>query len=152
MSITGFASDIMNLMVASYNGMEITMKKNNKNVNRNTNGSFLYLLPENVNAMQLHDALDYLNEKQLEVWTQINLLEVTIEEGTITFEDMMESLNQEDFKTLEKLGMKKVYAVDYALTDKLPLYKVMETLANKFGGKPGSDTEDFKPFINIKSL
>lgn len=132
------------------------MRKNNKTNKTNNyvkkimNGSYLYLLPEDINAMKFHDALDFLGEKQLEVWTEINLFEVTTAEGTITFEDMMDSLTKEDFSTLDKLGMKKVYAVDYSLTDKAPLYKVMETLTGKFGGRLGSDTEDFKPFIDLK--
>ena len=49
-------------------------------------GSFLYLLPEEISAKQLHDGLDFLEAKQLEVWTELNLLEVTADEGTITFE------------------------------------------------------------------
>ena len=130
-------------------------KKTNKTKNNhkeNITGSFLYLLPEEITAMQLRDALNFLDEKQLEVWTEINLLEVTTDEGTITFEDMMDSLNEGDISTLDKLGMKKVYAVDYALTDKSSLYKVMESLIEKYSGKTGSDTEDFQPFMSIKNL
>lgn len=115
-------------------------------------GSFLYLLPEEISARQLHDVLDFLDAKQLEVWTELNLLEVTADEGTITFEDMRDNLGEEDSGTLAGMGMKKVYAVDSYLSDNGILRKVMETLISKFGGKIGSDTEDFQPFVKISGL
>lgn len=115
-------------------------------------GSFLYLLPEEISARQLHDVLDFLDAKQLEVWTELNLLEVTADEGTITFEDMRDNLGEEDSGTLAGMGMKKVYAVDSYLSDNGILRKVMETLISKFGGKIGSDTEDFQPFVKVSEL
>ncbi len=115
-------------------------------------GSFLYLLPEEISARQLHDGLDFLEAKQLEVWTELNLLEVTADEGTITFEDMRDNLGEEDSGTLAGMGMKKVYAVDYYLSDNGILRKVMETLISKFGGKIGSDTEDFQPFMKVSGI
>lgn len=115
-------------------------------------GSFLYLLPEEISAKQLHDGLDFLEAKQLEVWTELNLLEVTADEGTITFEDMRDNLGEEDTRILAGMGMKKVYAVDYYLSDTGILRKVMETLISKFGGKIGSDTEDFQPFVKANEI
>ena len=115
-------------------------------------GSFLYLLPEEISAKQLHDGLDFLEAKQLEVWTELNFLEVTADEGTITFEDMRDNLGEEDSGTLAGMGMKKVYAVDYYLSDNGILRKVMETLISKFGGKIGSDTEDFQPFVKVNEI
>lgn len=128
------------------------MNRNKKKNNKIVNGSFLYLMPEEINAMQLHDTLNFFGEKQLEVWTEINLLEITTDEGTITFEDMMGNLRKEDYSTLERIGMKKVYAVDYSLTEKTPLYKTIETLNTEYNGKPGADTDDFKPFFSLKEL
>lgn len=126
--------------------------KPSKTVPKPKEGSFLYLLPEDISAKQLHDGLDFLEAKQLEVWTELNLLEVTVDEGTITFEDMRDNLREEDFGTLAGIGMKKVYAVDYYLSDNGILRKVMETLISKFGGKIGSDTEDFQPFVKVNEI
>ncbi len=132
------------------------MKKNSKaggkSPIKHSEGSFLYLIPEDISAGQLHDGLDFMDEKQLEVWTEINLLEVTTDEGTVTFEDMKDNLSGEDLAVLGGIGIKKVYAVDYYLTDKGVLRKVMETFVSKFGGKIGSDTEDFQPFIKVNEL
>ena len=112
----------------------------------------MYLLPDETSAKELQGVLDFLGEKQLEVWTELNLLEVTVDEGTVTFEDMKDNLSGEDFKTLEVLEVKKVYAVDYYLSDRGVLRKIMEALISEFGGKIGSDTEDFQPFLNIREI
>ena len=134
-----------------------TSPKNNsktggKSTVKHSEGSFLYLIPNDISAGQLHDGLDFLNEKQLEVWTEINLLEVTTDEGTVTFEDMKDNLRGEDSDVLDGMGIKKVYAVDYYLSDKGVLRKVMDTLTSNCGGKIGSDTEECQPFIKVKKL
>ena len=115
-------------------------------------GSFLYLLPEEISARQLHDGLDFLEAKQLEVWTDLYLLDGTVVERRITFEDLRDNLGEEDSGILAGMGMKKVYAVDYYLSDNGILRKVMETLISKFGGKIGSDTEDFQPFVKVNEI
>ena len=79
-------------------------------------------------------------------------MEVTTDEGTVTFEDMKDNLRGEDSAVLDGMGIRKVYAVDYYLSDKGVLYKVMETLTAKFGGKIGSDTENFQPLIKVNEL
>ena len=135
-----------------YSYKKVSKQPDKKQPLKPREGSFLYLLPENTSAKELHDELDFLNEKQLEVWTELNLLEITTDDGTVTFEDMRENLSEDDFRTLECLGIKKVYAVDYYLADKSVLCKVMEELLSKFGGKIGSDTEDFQPFISVKEI
>lgn len=129
-----------------------TAKKGKTAPSKPKQGSFLYLLPGDISAKELHDGLGFLNEKQLEVWTEINLLEVSSDEGTITFEDMKDELRDGDLEVLDGIGVKKVYAVDYYLTDKVILHKTMETLISKYGGKIGSDTEDFQPFISVKDI
>ena len=118
-------------------------EKKKQTASKPKEGSFLYMLPEDISAKKLHDALGFLNAKQLEVWTELNLLEVTADEGTITFEDMRESLSEEDVR---------MYAADYYLGDKSLLHKIMETFISDFGGKIGSDTEDFRPFMEIKEI
>lgn len=138
----------------SFNAKKDSAKKTGSKVNNSKpkEGNFLYLISENISAKELHDGLDFMDEKQLEVWTELNLLEVTANEGTVTFEDMKDNLSEDDFKILDGLSISKVYAVDYYLTDKAILHKIMDTLISKFGGKIGSDTEDFQPFVNVKEI
>ena len=115
--------------------------------------SFLYMLPENITAKELADKLDFMAKETVEVWTEVNLLELTLENGTLTFEDMMEDLNStEDAALLEKLEVKRVYACDYEASDAENVQKIMKCLIEAVGGFMASDTEDFEPFVKVEEL
>lgn len=114
--------------------------------------NFIYLLPEDVSAREMNEALSFLPEEAMEVWTEINILEITIDTRTITFESLKEELYDEDVELLEELSMKQIYTCEYALDDREMMQKVMQTLTEKFGGKIGSDTETFEPFMEIPEL
>ncbi|MBO5166653.1 MAG: hypothetical protein IJ405_00935 [Lachnospiraceae bacterium] len=115
--------------------------------------SFLYMLPGKVTAKELADQLDFLAKETVEVWTEVNLLELTLQSGTLTFEDMMEDLGgAEDATLLEKLNVKQVYACDYEASDAENVQKIMKCLIDAVGGFMASDTEDFEPFIKVEEL
>lgn len=115
--------------------------------------SVLYMLPDGGTAKQMAEALDFLPKEAVEIWTEVNLLEITLENGTLTFEDMMEQMESpEDKQLLAKLQVGQVYACDYEASDKAEVCKIMETLIEKFGGFLASDTEDFTPFIKPEEL
>ncbi len=115
--------------------------------------SFLYMLSENITAKELADKLAFMERETIEVWTEVNLLELTLENGTITFEDMMEDLSgAEDMVLLEKLKVKQVYACDYEASDAENVQKIMKCLLEAAGGFMASDTEDFEPFVKVEEL
>ena len=113
---------------------------------------FLYLLPKKTKAKELGSVLSFLKKGSLEIWDEECVLEITTEHGTITFEDIRDSLEREDEKTLSELRMKQVISCDYEAADRELVRKVMTTFIEKFGGKIGSDTEDFTPFLNTEEL
>lgn len=114
--------------------------------------NFIYLMPEDTQAVEMCGALEFLPEDALEVWTEINVLEITVDNRTITFESLKEELYEEDLELLGQMSMKQIYTCEYALEDRELMQKVMQTLFDRFGGKIGSDTEDFSPFIEITDL
>ena len=115
--------------------------------------SFLYMLPGNITAKELAEKLDFMEKEAVEVWTEVNLLELTLGNGTFTFEDMMEDLSStEDVALLEKLNVKQVYACDYEASDAENVQKIMKCLIETVGGFMGSDTEDFEPFVKVEEL
>ena len=73
--------------------------------------SFLYLLPEKHTAEELAQVLTDagFDKKKVEIWKEINLLELTLENGSVYVEDFEESLRKEDEDTLSGLGMQQVY-------------------------------------------
>ncbi|MBR4606500.1 MAG: hypothetical protein IKO41_09795 [Lachnospiraceae bacterium] len=113
---------------------------------------FLYLLPKKTTAKSLAKTLDFLDRKAVEVWEDECILEITTKEGVITFEDIRESLDKEDLKILNDLRTKQVLSCDYESTNSELVQKVMATFLKEFGGKIGSDTENFEPFLPVEKL
>ena len=116
--------------------------------------SFLYLLPEKHTAEELAQVLTDagFDKKKVEIWKEINLLELTLENGSVYVEDFEESLRKEDEDTLSGLGMQQVYSVTYPAEDVKSVKEIMQKWQASFGGKLGSDTEDFAPFLTIEEL
>lgn len=114
--------------------------------------SFLYLMPELTTAAEMSQQLDFISPDAIEIWSEINVLELTVDSRTITFECITEDLYEEDLALLGKISIKQVYNCEYAVEDKAMIQKVMTSLIAKFGGKIGSDTEDFKPFLKPENL
>lgn len=116
--------------------------------------SFLYLLPEKHTAEELAQVLTDagFDKKKVEIWKEINLLELTLENGSVYVEDFEESLRKEDEDTLSRLGMQQVYSVTYPAEEAKSVREIMQKWMASFGGKLGSDTEDFAPFLTIEEL
>lgn len=116
--------------------------------------SFLYLLPEKHTAEELAQVLTDagFDKKKVEIWKEINLLELTLENGSVYVEDFEESLRKEDEDTLSGLGMQQVYSVTYPAEEAKSVKVIMQKWQASFDGKLGSDTEDFAPFLTIEEL
>lgn len=116
--------------------------------------SFLYLLPEKHTAEELAQVLTDagFDKKKVEIWKEINLLELTPENGSVYVEDFEESLRKEDEDTLSGLGMQQVYSVTYPAEEAKSVKEIMQKWQASFDGKLGSDTEDFAPFLTIEEL
>lgn len=116
--------------------------------------SFLYLLLEKHTAEELAQVLTDagFDKKKVEIWKEINLLELTLENGSVYVEDFEESLRKEDEDTLSGLGMQQVYSVTYPAEEAKSVREIMQKWMASFGGKLGSDTEDFAPFLTIEEL
>lgn len=116
--------------------------------------SFLYLLPEKHTAEELAQVLTDagFDKKKVEIWKEINLLELTLEKGSVYVEDFEESLRKEDEDTLSGIGMQQVYSVTYPAEEAKSVKEIMQKWQSSFEGKLGSDTEDFAPFLTIEEL
>lgn len=113
---------------------------------------FLYMLPEAADVHRLSEALDFMAEEAVEIWTEINLMELTLKGGTMTFEDLMPDMQETDEKLLDELKVRQVYACDYEVQDREEVRRIMEALTKKLGGFAASGTEDFRPFLQIGEL
>ncbi len=114
--------------------------------------SFLYMLPEAADVRRLSEALDFMTEEAVEIWTEINLMELTLKGGAMTFEDLMQDMQETDEKLLDEFKVRQVYACDYEVCDREEVRRIMKILTEKLGGFIASDTEDFRPFLQIGEL
>lgn len=115
--------------------------------------SFLYMLPEAADVRVLSRTLDFMDEAAVEIWTEINLMELTLKGGAMTFEDLMPDMQGgTDEKLLDELKVRQVYACDYEARDREEVRRIMKILTEKLGGFIASDTEDFRPFLQIGEL
>jgi len=114
--------------------------------------SFLLLLPKKTSAKDLAKTLTFLDKKDVEIWEEECILEITTQKGTITFEDIKDSLEKEDKAVLNDLRMKQVIACDYSSEDAAIVRRIMEILLETFGGKLATDSEDFTPFLTVEEL
>ena len=116
--------------------------------------NFLYMLPEVTDVRRLSEALDdFMAEEAVEIWTEINLMELTLKGSVMTFEDLTPDMQGEtDLKLLDELKVKQVYTCDYEARDREEVKRIMEALTKKLGGFVASDTEDFRPFLQIEEL
>ena len=113
---------------------------------------FLYLLPKRTSAKQLAGVLTFLPKEAVEVWEDECVLEISEGGSVVTFEDIRDSLEKEDKQVLSDLRMKQVLACDYTAADADLVRRIMDAFVKNFGGKIGSDTEDFTPFLSPEEL
>lgn len=114
--------------------------------------SFLYLMPKEVSAIDMAKELAFIPKDKIEVWDEEGVIEITMEETAITFENIMESLDKADEKVLNGLKQKVVFACDYEKNDAKTVKEIMKIWLEKFEGKIGADTEDFSPFMTVEEL
>lgn len=129
------------------------MKKIGKEEKQHEYSSFLYMLPSKETVGELAKAVDFVSPDVIEIWTELNLMELTLENGTLTFEDMMPQMTEkEDEALLQELKVNQVYACDYEAGDKQVVQRIVSCLQDKFGGFCASDSEDFRPFLKKEEL
>ena len=119
-----------------------TKSKHNhtKSVQKKSNPkSFFFLLKEEVSVAEFVRELTFLEKKQIEIWTDVNVLELSFENGTLTFEDMKEELNEEECAILSEMGRKQIFACDYLEADEDMVKRVMQVLQEKFDGVIDAD-------------
>ena len=114
---------------------------------------FLYMVPELVTVRELERALlDYPEDKK-EIWVELDMMEVILENDSLVFENMMDTFDVEsDQQFLTDKNIKVVYAFNYNTKDKEEVKKVIQALYNAFGGFIASDTEDFEPTYEVDAF
>lgn len=114
---------------------------------------YYYMTPEQVNAKALSLTIHSMNEEQIEVWPDLNLMEVVMPVDSLIFQDASQCFVDEvDLAFLKEKGIQSMYQVSFDVSD-LPV--VRQVLAEILEGAEGflaSDTDDFMPMYTKESI
>ncbi len=114
---------------------------------------FYYLTPSDVKVKELSAVIKSVAQDQVEIWPDLNLMEVVLESDSLIFQDARECfidpLDQEYF---EAEGIVSMYTVSYEIQDEKTAKSVLREILQNFGGFIGSDTDDFEPKFTEDTL
>lgn len=132
-----------------------TKKKQNIKgiVDKGTLEEYFYMIPQNVCVTDLQGQIHSVREEQIEVWTELDLMEVILENDSLIFENMLETFDDpKDQEFLKEKGICAVYAVNYNTKDKAAVKNILLELHQTFGGFMATDTDDLQPIFEITNF
>ncbi|HIQ98789.1 MAG TPA: hypothetical protein IAB23_03810 [Candidatus Scybalocola faecavium] len=114
---------------------------------------FYYMIPGETCAKELSRYITTVDEEKIEIWTELNLMEVIMENDSLIFQDawkcFVDPLDQE---YIQDHGIKTIYQISYDERDLPCVRQVMKELLNKAGGRICSDTDDFEPVYTLDNI
>ena len=109
-----------------------------------------YLTPEEVTAKDLSLAIHSVAADHIEVWRELNIMEVVLENDSLVFEDATSVWEDaDDLLFLSRHHIKSSFYTDYSSLDEQAVQAVYTELLAAFGGMLCSETEDFRPIYRL---
>lgn len=109
---------------------------------------FYYMTPQETDAKDMSFAITCVPEEQIEVWRELNLMEVVLEHDSLIFQDARECfIDPLDLEFIQKHKIISMYEISFDAVDKEKVAEVLKELLAKKGGFICSDTEDFEPIF-----
>ena len=101
-----------------------TVKKNVKKILE-----FYYMSPEIMNAKELSLCIQAVPQEQVEVWNELNLVEVVLENDSLIFQDARECfVDPLDQEFIDSRHIQTIYQISYDESDALSVKKVMRDI------------------------
>ena len=114
---------------------------------------YYYMTPEVTNAKELTTFIKSVDEEKVDVWPELNLLEVVLDSDSLIFQDGRECfVDPLDLEFLEERKIQSIYVVSYEEGDSAKAKKVIKEILKAKGGFICSDTEDFQPMYTLETL
>ncbi len=125
-----------------------TVKKKTKKILE-----FYYMSPTEMTAKQMSLCVQSMPEEAVEVWPELNLMEVVMENDSLIFQDGRECFEDPlDLEFIEKNGIKSIYQMSYDEADQEQVIKVMKEILQQMDGMVCCDTDDFEPIYKIGNI
>ena len=111
---------------------------------------YYYMTPEQTDAKELTTLIKSVDEEKIDVWPELNLMEVVLDRDSLIFQDGRECFV--DLEFLEERKIQSIYVVSYEESDALKAKKVIKEILEAKGGFICSDTEDFEPMYTVETI
>lgn len=94
--------------------------------------------------------LTCVTQEQIEIWTELNLMEIVLEHDSFIFQDARECfIDPLDLEFLQEHQIASMYEISYDAADEAKVTEIVKELLTKAGGFICSDTEDFEPIFRL---
>ena len=114
---------------------------------------FYYMTPEQTDAKELTMLIHSVDEEKVDVWPELNLLEVVLDSDSLIFQDGRECfVDPLDLQFIEEHHIKSIYVVSYEEGDSVKARQVIKEILEAKGGFICSDTEDFEPMFTAETI
>lgn len=112
-----------------------------------------YMTPEQTDAKELTTLVHTVDEEKVDVWPELNLMEVVLDSDSLIFQDGRECfVDPLDLQFIEEKNIQSIYVVSYEEGDSLKARKVIKEILEAKGGFICSDTEDFEPMYTAETI
>lgn len=114
---------------------------------------YYYMIPSKVDVKKLSKDITVINEKQIEIWREINLMEIVLTSDSLIFEDAKNCfIDPLDLQFLKEHQIETIYQVSFEQNDTKKVIEIFKELMQKNNGFLASDSEDFTPIFTIKNI
>ena len=114
---------------------------------------YYYMTPEQTDAKEMTTLIKSVDEEKIDVWPELNLMEVVLDSDSLIFQDGRECfIDPLDLQFLEERKIQSIYVVSYEEGDSAKAKTVIREILKAKGGFICSDTEDFEPMYTLETL
>ena len=114
---------------------------------------FYYMTPEKTNAKELTAFVKSVDEEKVDVWPELNLMEVVLDSDSLIFQDGRECfVDPLDLEFIETRKIQSIYVVSYEEGDSEKACRVIKEIMEAKGGFLCSDTETFEPMFTAETI
>ena len=97
--------------------------------------------------------IETVPQEQIEVWRELNLMEVVLDSDSLIFQDAGECfIDPLDLEFIQEHQIRTIYQISFEAGDGKMVRKIMRELIEKKGGFICSDTETFEPIYGLENM
>ena len=114
---------------------------------------FYYMTPEKTDARALSQCIHAVDKEQIEIWTELNLMEVVMAHDSLIFQDARECFEDPlDLEFIRAHQYETLYQISYDVQDEPLVRRVMREVLEHMGGAVYGDTDDFEPSYTLENV